>query len=103
MAQAPDVVLNLGSNVGHEGGVESGVGGAGKHEVLPDTDSEPVANIEEGVIFVDAAAPGAEHLDPRAAGELQKMFIFGRIALQALQGPCNRRSIDIRPFPPCCY
>ena len=38
------------------------IGGAGKHEVLPDHDAVAVAQIVELVGFVDAAAPGTHHV-----------------------------------------
>ena len=62
MAQAADVVLRFGFDVRHEIGVEAGIGAAGEHEILPDGDSVFVAQIIKGIVFVDAAAPNAQHI-----------------------------------------
>jgi hypothetical protein len=65
-AQARHLVARLRLDFGDELGCLR-VGGAGKHEVLPDQKAEPVAEVVEGVVLVDAAAPDPDHVHVRLA------------------------------------
>lgn len=62
MAQPPDLLGDLLADVGEEGRVAERIDAAGEHEVLPDQDPQPVAQVVEGLDLVVAAAPDADHV-----------------------------------------
>jgi len=39
-----------------------GVAGAGEGKILPDHDAFLIAQVEEGMVFIDVPAPTAEHV-----------------------------------------
>jgi hypothetical protein len=60
VAQAAHGRARFGVHAGEEGRMR-GVEAAGEQEVLPDEHAEFVAGVVEGIVFVDAAAPDAQH------------------------------------------
>ena len=62
MPQPPDLLADLDLEVGQELRVGQRVDAAGEHEVLPDQDSEAVAQVVERLGLVVAAAPDPDHV-----------------------------------------
>ena len=54
-----------------------GIVGTCEHEVLPDHDSELVAEIVEFGVFVVSAAPDAEDVNICVGGGFEKFFVVG--------------------------
>ena len=72
------VVFRLALNISHKI-VISGIKAARKHEVLPDQDAVPVAQVIETVVLIDAPAPNSEHVHvcPCCIGDCPFIY-FGR-------------------------
>jgi len=66
--QAAYLVAGLRLDLGDERGGFLGVDGAGEHEILPDEEAHRVAQVVEDVLFIDAAAPDAQHVHVGVAG-----------------------------------
>ena len=82
MAQAQDIVPELGADVLLKGGGEL-IPGTGEHEVLPDQESELITGVKEEVIGIVAAAPDAHTVEVRIPAVLQQAAgALGRDAAQ---------------------
>ena len=77
IAQPLDLFRHFLADVFLKGGI-AGHHGSAKHEILPDHDSQLIADVIEIVGFVVAAAPVADHIHVSIAGRLQNLPMLRR-------------------------
>ncbi len=81
VAQSSQDGHRLSLHLGHEIGVVIRIRGTGKHEILPDKDTQFVAEPVENVLLVDAAAPGPQHVHVGRHGQIQELPVSAFIHL----------------------
>ena len=77
VAQAHHIVDSLLADIFQKFAV-SRIHGAGKGEILPDHDTVPVAQVVKMVVFIDAAAPHANHVHVGVGGVLHHLLVILR-------------------------
>ena len=82
MAQAADVIFRFSADIIHKRRVKSGIGGAGEHEILPDADTEFVAQVVENIILIETAAPNAQHVHVGVSGTLNQIPVIFRFEMR---------------------
>ena len=71
MAQALDVIFRFCAYIVFKCHIEGRISRTGKKEVLPDAQSQFIAEVIENVILINTSAPGAQHIHIRICGAVQ--------------------------------
>ena len=105
MPDTPDVVCHFAFDVFQEGVVEDREGGAGEFQVLPDADARLVAGVEQGVVFIVAAAPEPECIHVGVHGIVDKtsqLFLGDTVGEGVGRNPVGSLGKELTPLTSKC-
>ena len=97
MTYAPDVVGHLGANIFLKF-VGQAVDGAGEHQVFPHHQPQPVANVEEEILGIVAAAPHSDGVEMSVGALAAEIALEHHLGLTCdpicglVQIPCIERN-----------